>query len=110
VSMSGGLSRNLVQHYANGTSNLLLYLTLAMPIRGQAVPIVGISDLFISGAAATALLRLKLRPVPVMSAMIGGFLSAVAYGLWRGPTPALPFLAMAVWFLFLIHDQRLRSR
>jgi len=45
-----------------------------------------------------------------MGTMSAGFLAAVAYGLWRGPTPALPFLAMAVWFLFLRHDQRLGSR
>lgn len=45
-----------------------------------------------------------------MGTMSAGFLAAVAFGLWRGPTPALPFLAMAVWFLFLRHDQRLGSR
>jgi len=110
VSMSGGLSRVLVQHYANGTSNLLLYLTLVMPIRGHAVPIIGVSDLFISGSAATALLRLKLRPAPVIGAMIGGLLSAVACGLiWRTAIPALPFLAVVGWMLVWRSPQRLRA-
>jgi len=110
VSMSGGLSRSLVEGYRTGSSNLLLYLTLVMPIRGHALPIIGISDLFISGAAATALLRLKLRPVPVMSAMIGGLLAADACGLyWRVALPAVPFLAVAGWLLVWWHSQRLRA-
>jgi hypothetical protein len=108
VSMSGGLSRILVEHYQKGTSSLLLYLTLVVPIRGRALPIVGISDLFVGGSAATALLRLKLKPVAVIGATIGGLLAAVAWGLfWRAATPALPFLAAAVWLLVWWHTQRL---
>ena len=110
LSMAGGLSRIMIEGFRTGSSRLLLYVALVSPVRGSTIPIVGISDLFVGGSAAVALVRLKLNPVAVMSAMIGGFLSAVAYGLWRGPTPALPFLALAVWLLFWRHDQRLRSR
>jgi hypothetical protein len=46
------------------------------------------------------LLRLKLRPLPVMGAMIGGLLAADACGLyWRVAIPAVPFLAVAGWLL-----------
>jgi hypothetical protein len=103
LSMSGGLSRMLVERYRDGSSDLLLYLTLVAPIRGRAIPIVGIGDLLVGGAAATALLRLKLRPVMVMGTIAIGLLSALAYGLWRGGAPALPFVAAAVFLLVRWH-------
>ena len=110
LSMAGGLSRIMIEGFRTGSSRLLLYVALVTPIRGSTIPIVGISDLFVGGSAAVALLRLKLRPMAVMGTMSAGFLAALAYGLWRGPTPALPFLALAVWLLFWRHAQRLRSR
>jgi hypothetical protein len=99
VSMSGGLSRLLVERYREGASDLLLYLTLVVPIRSRVVPIVGVGDLLVGGAAATALLRLELRPAAVFGTLAVGLLSALAYGLWRGGAPALPFIAVAVFFL-----------
>lgn len=99
ISISGGLSRVLIDRYVDGTSDLLLYLTLVVPIGGRTVPIVGIGDLLVGGAAATALLRLGLRPLPIMGAISSGLLVALAYGLWRGGAPALPFLAVAVLLL-----------
>ncbi len=104
VSMSGGVSRMLIEQYRDGTSELLLYLTLVAPIRGRAIPIVGIGDLLVGGAAATALLRLGLRPVAVMGAIAIGLLSALAYGLWRGGAPAVPFIAVAVLVLVWHHS------
>lgn len=79
----------------------MLDLALVAPIRGHTLPIVGLSDLFLSGSAATALLRLKLcSRRQVMTMMGGGFLAALAWGLFlRATTPALPFLAAAVWLL-----------
>jgi hypothetical protein len=99
LSMSGGLSNMLIERYRDGSSDLLLYLTLVAPIRGRAIPIVGIGDLLVGGAAATALLRLGLRPVAVMRTIAVGLLSALAYGLWRGGAPALPFVAAVVFLL-----------
>jgi hypothetical protein len=110
LSMSAGLSHVLVEQLRKGSSHLLLYLALVMPVRGATIPIVGISDLFVGGSAAVALIRLKLRPVAVIGTLTAGLLSALAFGLWRGPTPALPFLAVAVWLLLWRHAQRLRSR
>jgi hypothetical protein len=110
LSMAGGLSRIMIEGFRTGSSRLLLYVALVSPVRGSTIPIVGISDLFVGGSAAVALLRLRLRPMEVMGTISAGFLAAVAYGLWRGPTPALPFLSLAVWLLFWRHAQRLRSR
>ncbi|HEY9142184.1 MAG TPA: hypothetical protein VIN93_14900 [Bryobacteraceae bacterium] len=99
LSFSGGFTHILVERYRAGSGSLLLYLSLDVPVRGHAIPIVGIGDLLVGGAAAAALLRLGLRPAAVMSAIIFGLLSALAYGLWRGGAPALPFIAVAVFFL-----------
>lgn len=106
LSTSGGVSRMIVERYRDGSSDLLLYLTLVVPIRDRAVPIVGIGDLLIGGAAATALLRLGLRPGVVMGTIAVGLLSALAYGLWRGGAPAVPFIAIAVFLLVLRHRTR----
>jgi len=104
----GGLSRALLEHYKAGTNSLLLYLALVWPVRGHIIPIVGISDLFIGGSAAAALMRIKLPPLAVMLTMSAALLIALAVGLWRGGAPALPFLAAAVWLLVWRHSQRLR--
>ncbi len=81
LSFSGGFTHILIQRYAAGSGNLLLYLCLVMPVHGRVVPIVGIGDLFVGGAAATALLRLGLRPAGVIGTVVIGLLSALAYGL-----------------------------
>jgi hypothetical protein len=104
LSMSAGISKVLVERYRAGTSDLLMYLGLVVPVRGHAIPIVGLSDLFIGGAAAVALLRLGLRPAAVMGTLVAGFLSALAYGLWHGGTPAVPFLAVATILLVWRHS------
>jgi hypothetical protein len=106
LSVSGGVSRMLIERYREGTSDLLLYLTLVVPIRGRAIPIVGIGDLLVGGAAAVALIRLGFRPVAVMGTLAIGLLTALAYGLWRGGAPAVPFIAAAVLFLVWRHSIR----
>ena len=73
-------------------------------------PIVGIGDLFVGGAAAAALLRLGLRPLEVMVTMTAGLLGALAFGLWRGGAPAVPFIAIAVFLLVQRHSARSESR
>jgi hypothetical protein len=105
-SMSGGLSRGLVERYRDGTSNVLQYLTLVVPIRGRAVPIVGIGDLLVGGTVAVALLRLKLPPTAVVASIVCGLLVALAYGLWRGGAPALPFIACPILLLVWRHARR----
>jgi hypothetical protein len=110
LSVSGGVSRMLIERYREGTSDLLLYLTLVVPIRGRAIPIVGIGDLLVGGAAAAALLRLGFRLVAVMGTFAIGLLTALAYGLWRGGAPAVPFIAAAVFFLVWRHSIRATTR
>jgi len=110
LSMAGGLSHVLIERFRAGQSHLLLYLALVSPVHRATIPIVGIADLFIGGTAATALIRLKVPAFGVMASMIGGFLCALAVGLWLGPTPALPFLAVPVGILVRRHVQRLRAR
>jgi hypothetical protein len=96
ASMSGGLTRVLIDRHRSGASDLLLYLTLVVPIGGRPVPIVGIGDLLVGGTAALALVRLGLRPAAVAVALAAGLGGALAYGLWRGGAPAVPFIAAAV--------------
>ncbi len=107
LSMSGRLSRAIVERYRSGSSQLLLYLTLVVPIRGRAIPIVGIGDLLVGGTAATALLRHGLRPVAVMAGLAIGLLAALAYGLWRGGAPAVPFIAVATFVFVWRHSARI---
>jgi len=99
LSFKGGLTRVIIERYQDGTSDLLLYLTLVVPIDGLITPIVGISDLFIGGATAAALFRLGFRPVAAVGAIAIGLLVALAYGIWQGGAPALPFVAAAVSLL-----------
>ena len=106
LSVSGGLSRVIIERYRDGTGDLLIYLSLVVLVRGHLIPIVGISDLFIGAAAATALLRLGFRPVAVMGTIAGALLCALAYGFWRGGAPAVPFLAGAVALLVWRHSSR----
>jgi len=104
LSFSGGFTHILIERYRGGSGNLLLYLCLVMPVHGHTIPIVGIGDLLVGGVAATALLRLGLRPALVIGAVAVGLLSALAYGLWRGGAPAIPFIAIAVVFLVWRHS------
>jgi len=105
LSMSTGISRVLVERYRSGSSDLLVYLSLVIPVHGRPLPIVGVSDLFVAGSAAAALLRLGLRPAAVMGTIVAGLLAALAYGLWRGGAPALPFVAAAVCALVWRHSR-----
>ncbi len=106
LSVSGGLTNTLIENYQNGTSDFIVYLTLVVPIADGFIPIVGISDLFIGGTAAAALLRLEIKPLPVAGALTIGLLCALAYGLWQGGAPALPFIAVPVLLLVWRHDAK----
>jgi len=105
LSVSGGLTRAIIDGYQDGTSDLLLYLALVVPIGGRLIPIVGISDLLIGGSAAVALIRLGLRPVAVIGAITIGLLGALVYGIWRGGVAALPFIAVAVLLLVWLNSR-----
>lgn len=99
ISLSSGFSRMIIDRYQAGSSDLLLYLTLVVPIGARLVPIIGISDLLVGGSAATALFRNGLNRIAVIGAIAIGFIAALAYGLWRGGAPGLPFIAITVSLL-----------
>ncbi|WP_420642716.1 hypothetical protein [Candidatus Leptofilum sp.] len=103
VSVSGRLSRVIIDGYQQGNNDLLLYLTLVVPIDGRIVPIVGISDLFIGGSTIIALIKLGLKPVVVIGTISLGLVAALIYGIWQGTAPALPFIAVAVVLLAWRH-------
>lgn len=106
VSFSGGFTRSIIERYQAGTSDLLLYLTLVVPIDGELVPIVGISELFIGGSAAVALIHLGIKPILVIGAISLGILGALIFGIWQGGVAALPFMAVAVIFLIWWNSAR----
>jgi hypothetical protein len=60
----------------------------------------------VGGAAAAALLRLGVVAAGIAAACAAGLLGALAYGLWRGGAPALPFLAVAALALVGWHQVR----
>lgn len=103
LSVSGGLSRIIIDQYQEGTSDLILYLVLVLPIDSRLLPIVGISDLLLGGSAASALIRLGFKPIPVFGMIALGFLGALAYGIWQGGAPALPFIAAASFLLLWLN-------
>jgi hypothetical protein len=96
LSFSDGLTRALIDGYRSGESRLLLHLTLVAPIEGQWAPIVGVGDLFISGAAGAALVRFDRPFWHVLAVLWAGLLLALGVGLWRGGVAAVPFIAFAV--------------
>jgi len=110
ISVIAGPSRMLMEGLRSGSSYLLLYLALVAPVHGHPIPIVGISDLFVGGSAAAALIRLGLRPMAVMGAVTVSLLCALAFGIWLGPAPAIPFLAAAAWCLVVRDTRRLCPR
>jgi hypothetical protein len=106
VSISFGFSRGIIDRFTEGSNNLLLYLTLVLPIDDRLVPIVGISDLLVGGSAAMALIRIRFRPFAVMGVIAAGFVAALAYGIWQGGAPGLPFIALTVALLVWWHRRQ----
>lgn len=102
VSTSVGPTAAVVDQYRQEQSDLLLYLTVVIPLEGRTVPIVGVADLFVGGAAAGALLRQDFRAGPVFGAVALGLVLALGFALWRGGIAAIPWMtatvALLVWW------------
>lgn len=109
ASWSGGPTRRIIDAYREGRSALLLFLALSIPLNGRIVPIVGIGDLLVGGSASLALVRAGFRPPFVALAVATGLLGALAYGLWRGGAPAVPFIAATVAGLVSWRARRTRT-
>ena len=99
VSFSGGLTHRIVESYRSGGNQLLLYLTLSVPMAGRIVPIVGFGDLLVGGAAISALVQAGLPPRPVWIAIIAGLVGALIIGISIGGAPAVPMMAAACLIL-----------
>jgi hypothetical protein len=93
VSYTGGATAKLSEAFQHGTSNLLQYLCLSLPVQGRVVPIVGLGDLLILAAIYSALRHLGNAGACAFRAPLAGLLVAVFVGLLAGGTFALPFIA-----------------
>jgi membrane-associated HD superfamily phosphohydrolase len=98
VSTHAGPSRWLVAHAQHGRGAIVLQL-LAISLRwkGQFVGVIGASDLMFFATVVSVVRRLGWPETAALVVPLAGILSALAVGLFAGFTPALPFLAGAVW-------------
>lgn len=99
ISTSVGPTAAFVEQYQDGQNDLLLYLTVVLPLQGRIVPIVGVGDLFAGGAVATVLLHQKYRAGPVFGTVALGLILALVYAFWRGGIAAMPWMAATVALL-----------
>jgi hypothetical protein len=93
TSYLGGVTATLNQSFAHGTSQLLPYLCVSVPVQGRLRPIVGIGDLVIVAALYFALRRLGHSGVLMFLAPVAGLWLALATGLLVGGVFAIPFIA-----------------
>lgn len=94
-SFGGGLTRELVQGYEAGTSDLLRFLAVTVEVGGQPRPLVGGVDLLITGSLFLGLVRVHGGPKRAAFALLVGLASAVATGLVVGGVAAVPFVGLA---------------
>ena len=92
-SATRGATASLVDSYREGSSDLLRFLAVSMPVDGTLKPILGIGDFVIIGTICFALLRLGYPQPRLLLAPISGFLVAVIIGLTVGGIFAIPFIA-----------------
>ncbi len=93
-SVKGGVTSKLVENYKNGTSDLLNYLVISIPIDNSLKPIVGIGDYFILAAVCFAMIRLGYTKPQLLAAPLSGLLIALIVGLVVGGIYAIPFIAL----------------
>ncbi len=93
ASFEFGATGRLIRSFERGTSNLLQYLCLSLPLRGHTIPVVGIGDLLILTALYAGMRRLGYRGLPALLAPLAGLLLAVVVGLFAGAIFAIPFIA-----------------
>jgi hypothetical protein len=92
-SVTQGPTSALVENYKTGTSDLLRYFVVSMPIDGRTVPLVGIGDFFILSAIYFALMRLGYEKSQILLVPLLGLLLAIIVGLQVGGIFAIPFIA-----------------
>ena len=99
LSAHAGPSRWLVDQaqQARGVT-VLQFLTISLRLRERLVPVIGVGDLMFFTTVVSVVRRLGWPETPALVVPLTGILSALGVGLWAGFTPALPFLAGAVWW------------
>jgi len=93
-SVKGGITSKLINNYKDGTSDLLNYLVISIPVDGNLKPIVGIGDYFILAAICFAMIRLGYNKPLLLAAPLSGLLIALIVGLFIGGIYAIPFIAL----------------
>lgn len=99
-SATQGATSNIVDNYREGSSDLLRYLAISMPVDGAVRPIVGIGDFLIMSVVYFVLLRLGYSQMALVLAPLSGLVLAILVGLLVGGIFAIPFIA-ATTILFL---------
>jgi len=108
LSVYGGLTGRLIASYRDGTSTLLRYLCIAVPVEGTVKPIVGIGDLLVAATVMTALQRLGHTPAACLLVPLGGLAAALTVAFTTGFVAALPLLAVTT-VAYLAVDARVRA-
>ena len=102
-SFAGGATAAITRSWDDGTSTLLQFLAITIPVSGAVQPVIGIGDLLVIGALCFALMRLGVGEWLAFLAPLAGALAALATALLVGGIAALPFIAMVtVATLFLV--------
>jgi len=96
-----GTTANLVDSYREGSSDLLRYLVISIPLGGDVKPVVGIGDFFIISAICFVLVRLGYQQSQIVLAPLSGLLLAIVVGLLVGGIFAIPFIgATTIAYLY----------
>jgi len=95
LSATGGLTRTLSSAYRDGTSDLLLLLSVSIRFDGRPQQVIGIGDLVVLAALFFALSRLGDRGLGALLAPLAGLAVALVAGVVFGGVAAIPFIAGA---------------
>lgn len=95
LSFGGGLTREIIQGYQAGTSDLLQFLAVTVPVAGEPRPLVGVVDLLLVGALFLGLMRVHGGRNRAALVLLVGLASAVVTGLAVGGIAAVPFIGFA---------------
>jgi hypothetical protein len=83
-----------VEH--SGGSAAIQFLAMCIRVRGQLIPVIGVSDLLFFAFCVTVMRRLGWPEAPVLLVPLAAYLLALGAGLAIRFTPAIPWLAVAV--------------
>lgn len=109
LSVSGGITHTIVESYRSGRSDLLINLTIAVPVRDSIRPIVGIGDLIILASLFSGFNRLKHRGLWQFAAPASGLAIALGVGLAIGGAPALPFISGTTLIYVFVRSRGARA-